>query len=153
MSSNEILQQIMEKVMQAIAMCQGEQAMEVTAYQVEKNLLRQLLSLGKSLLQLYFQSRASRVRQGWQINQAEKKVRYHSQKKRRYLSLFGEIEIERPYYYSAGEAGHSLISRGNNVSSRPKAADKTVQQDDLGNAGRQRRRSHSSQATSGVAKC
>lgn len=108
-STNEIIQQIQNKVSQLIDMCQGEQAMQMTAYKAEANIWKQLLSIGASLLSLYFTSRAKAMTQKEWVNQDGETVPLHSQKKRRYITLFGELVIKRPWYYAAGQKGISPL--------------------------------------------
>ena len=72
-----------------------------TAYQVEHDLLRALLSLGATLLSLFFVLRV----QAMHAPPIPEQARRQGSKKRRYFSLFGPIEIQRPYFYQRG-GGH-----------------------------------------------
>lgn len=48
------------------------------------------------------------------INKSKKELKFHSFKKRDYLSIFGKIEINRPYYWERGEGGvHPLDAKLN----------------------------------------
>lgn len=69
-----------------------------TAYQVEHDLFRALLSLGATLLGLFFVLRAQAMR----AQAPPAHARRQGSKKRRYFSLFGPIEIQRPYFYRSG---------------------------------------------------
>ena len=60
-----------------------------TAYQVEHDLFRALLSLGATLLGLFFVLRAQAMR----AQAPPAHARRQGSKKRRYFSLFGPIEI------------------------------------------------------------
>lgn len=87
-----------EQIMQHLNEAAEEGA---TAYQVEHDLLRALLSLGATLLSLFFVLRAQAMR----AQPIPAQARRQGSKKRRYFSLFGPIEIRRPYFYQSG-GGH-----------------------------------------------
>ena len=61
MTSNptEIIQQIQNKVAKMIESVTGQQALRSTAYDAEKMILQDLLSLGASLMTAYYQTRAA----------------------------------------------------------------------------------------------
>lgn len=117
MSSNsqEIIQQIMSKVEQAIQLYGSEEALELTAYQAEKNIWKQMLAIGALLLRLYFEQWVQRLRTKSARNEQGIELAYHSHKSRQYLSLFGEITIRRPYYYGVGEGGYSPLEKATNM--------------------------------------
>jgi hypothetical protein len=70
-----------------------------TAYQVERDLFKHLLALGRGLLALFFALAAARTQRPAQAT-------LHSYKRRRYVSFFGEIAIRRPYFWAPGRPGH-----------------------------------------------
>jgi len=80
-----------------------------TAYQVERELFTRLLALGQLLLKVFFALCAQRsARQDAQQSVAcedGKDLRLHSYKPRRYVSVFGEIQIERPYFWAKDRGG------------------------------------------------
>jgi hypothetical protein len=71
-----------------------------TAYQVERDLFKQLMALGRALLAIFFALAAQRWARPRQAGPP-----LHSYKRRRYVSLFGEVVLERPYFWQAGAAG------------------------------------------------
>ena len=76
-----------------------------TAYQVERELFTRLLALGQLLLKVFFTLCAQRSAQQGLVGEDGKGLPYHSYKPRRYVSVFGETEIERPYFWQRGQAG------------------------------------------------
>ncbi|MEE8290820.1 MAG: ISKra4 family transposase [Candidatus Tectomicrobia bacterium] len=84
-----------EQIMQHLNEAAAE---DTTAYQVEHDLFRALLSLGATLLSLFFVLRAQAMR----AQPPPAQTRRQGSKKRRYFSLFGPIEIQRPYCYRSG---------------------------------------------------
>ncbi|MGK2958176.1 MAG: ISKra4 family transposase, partial [Acidimicrobiales bacterium] len=86
----------------------SEKAQTATADQVEKRLFRLLLSLGAQLLLLFFQMRSQTCsRNTIAVNGQE--IPYHSEQKRVYLSIFGEIPVWRPYFYASEAGGHTPL--------------------------------------------
>lgn len=78
---------------------------QATAYQVERGLFKHLLALGRTLLGLFFALCAERSAHRIVCDEAGRRLGVHSHKSRRYLSLFGEIALERPYYWQRGRTG------------------------------------------------
>jgi hypothetical protein len=76
-----------------------------TADQMERHLFKQLLQMGARLMQLYFDLRSQASARKEVINQEGARLPYHSEKKRGYYSIFGELEISRPYFYRKGTGG------------------------------------------------
>jgi hypothetical protein len=86
----------------------SEEAQTATADQVEKRLFRLLLSLGTQLLLLFFQMRSQTCsRHTIAVNGQD--IPYHSEQKRVYLSIFGEIPVWRPYFYASEAGGHTPL--------------------------------------------
>ena len=115
LNSQEIIQQIMSKVEQAIQLYGSEKALNQTAYQAEKNIWKQMLDIGALFLHLYFEQWVQVLRTKSARNEEGLELAYHSHKSRQYLSLFGEISIRRPYYYGAGEGGYSPLEKATNM--------------------------------------
>lgn len=109
-TTEKMIQQVMKKVTSAIETYSGEEALELTAYEAEKSLMSTLLSIGALLMGVYFATRAKGLRKKWVINNEGRKVAYHSQKKCQHQTLFGELEIESPYYYERGEKGQWALA-------------------------------------------
>jgi hypothetical protein len=78
---------------------------ESTAYQVERDLFARLLALGRLLLEIFFAHCARRSAQQDRVGDEGRELRLHSWKARRYISVFGETQIERPYFWRRGQAG------------------------------------------------
>lgn len=79
----------------------SEEAQTAGADQIERGLFQFLLSLGARLLQLFFQMRSQACRRDKTIVEG-KEVRYQSEQKRVYSSIFGQIVVWRPYFYKKG---------------------------------------------------
>lgn len=80
-----------------------------TADQVERHLFKQLLKMGANLMQLFFDQRSQAISRQEAVNQKGETLPYHSDKSRGYYSIFGELEIHRPYFYSKGLGGYSPL--------------------------------------------
>lgn len=80
-----------------------------TADQMERHLFKQLLRLGAHLMQLYFDSCSRASGREETINQKGERLRYHSEKSRGYYSVFGQLTLNRPYFYKKGEGGYSPL--------------------------------------------
>lgn len=106
-NSEEIIGEVRAEFEQALALVSSEAAYQCTADQMERSIFKQLLKLGAQLLVLFFVLRAERSRgqQKKGANHNGKTVRYHQQRKRDYLSIFGEVPIWRAYYYEKGIGG------------------------------------------------
>ena len=77
----------------------------VTADQVERHLWRSLLVLGRMLMQLFFTVRSEREVQRPAIEVEGGRYAHMGQPSRQYVSLFGEVEVKRHYYWSRGVGG------------------------------------------------
>lgn len=82
---------------------------DCTADQMERHLFKQLLEMGKNLLQLFFDTRSQAYPRKEAVNQAGETLPYHSEKSRDYVCIFGELEINRPYFYKKGAGGYSPL--------------------------------------------
>jgi hypothetical protein len=89
-----------------ITMTSGEAANRATADEMEGQLFREMLALGRELMQLFLTRRSEQevIESRWAV--AETGYGYAGQKTRAYLSIFGEVMIERAYYWQAGVGGH-----------------------------------------------
>lgn len=82
---------------------QAEQG--TSAYQLERGLFTHLLALGRMLLSLFFALCAERSARQDVGDEQGRTLALHSWKRRRLMSIFGEIEIERPYFRQRGLRG------------------------------------------------
>jgi hypothetical protein len=76
-----------------------------TAYEVESQLWQSLLVMGQHLMQLFFnkQEEAEERHKGYEVDGVT--YAYRGQRKRQYMSLFGEVSVGRAYYWNKGEGG------------------------------------------------
>lgn len=75
-------------------------------HEVERELFVQLLGLGHALLKLVVAKRGTgKVPGGVATTPDGNSLPYHAIKSRSYLSVFGEIDIPRAYYWTKGEPG------------------------------------------------
>jgi hypothetical protein len=95
-----------ENMMSMVSKVEGEGC---TADQMERHLFQQLLRLGGKLLQLFFDTRSAAYPREEAVNQQGEKLRYHSEKSRDYYAIFGELAINRPYFYEKGVGGYSPL--------------------------------------------
>jgi hypothetical protein len=87
----------------------GPDGHKCTADQMERHLFKQLLKMGSQLMQLFFDMRSQAYPREEVVNQAGETLPYHSEKSRNYYSIFGELEINRPYFYQKGAGGDSPL--------------------------------------------
>ena len=67
-----------------------------TADQVERNIFKQLLSLGGQLMLLFFHLRAAGYPRTQTVSKDGIALPYFSEKKRSYYSIFGKLPFVRP---------------------------------------------------------
>ncbi len=101
--STSIAENIHSGVDLLIAMASGEEAASATADQMERQLFQGLLALGRELMQLFFTTHSEAEQAGRQSDEGGKP--YAGQKMRAYLSIFGEVEVERGYNWRKGQSG------------------------------------------------
>jgi hypothetical protein len=82
---------------------------QCTADQMERHLFEQLLRLGANLLQLFFDARSLAYPRTEAVHDAGQTFPYHGERSRDYLSVFGKLEITRPYFYQRQEGGYSPL--------------------------------------------
>lgn len=73
-------------------------------HEIEHSLFKKLLDLGKCLITQFLKNKSSENKSP-SINKNGMEIPLHSVKKRDYLSIFGDIEIYRPYYWKPGCKG------------------------------------------------
>jgi hypothetical protein len=83
----------------------GQQARSAQVYTIERGLLGRLLGLGGQLLALFFAVRARDSRSTSVVTPQGRRLPYHCDKHRSYLSIFGLIRFARPYFYARGLGG------------------------------------------------
>ena len=80
----------------------GQQACSAQVYAIERGLLSRLLDLGRQLLALFLAVRARESPRTSVATPHGRRLPYHSDKPRSYLSIFGLIRFARPYFYARG---------------------------------------------------
>jgi hypothetical protein len=73
-----------------------------TADQMERYLWQQMLQLGGRLMQLFFEFSSQAAQRNEVYTEEGRAVPYHSDRDRKYVSIFGELSISRPYFYQTG---------------------------------------------------
>jgi hypothetical protein len=73
-------------------------------HEIENSLFTQLLHLGKIFLVSFLKQKSTEKKLPVIIKN-DQEIPLHSVKKRNYLSIFGDIEISRPYYWKSGSCG------------------------------------------------
>lgn len=73
-------------------------------HEIEHSLFKLLLTMGKDLLGHFLQKKSAENKAPFAIKDNEK-LPFHAMKKRKYLSIFGDIEIIRPYFWKSGSVG------------------------------------------------
>ena len=93
----EILQEISEYV--------REEALNKDLYSVERDLFQYMLRIGREYLGEVITRHGTGKIDGL-IKAGENTLPYHMDKEATYLSVFGEVTIDRAYYWSKGEKGY-----------------------------------------------
>lgn len=83
-----------------------------TADGMERKILSWMLKLGCQLLTLYFVQRSSACEREKTSHTSGQEIPYIEERKRTYYSLFGRIEIWRPYFYKKGVGSATPFDRG-----------------------------------------
>jgi len=111
MTSNPegIIQEIRTEFDKMLEMVSGEKAQVSTAFQIESELLKGLLMLGRQLLALFFVIRTQNASREALVLKDGQELPYHSEKGRTYFSIFGKVVVERPYFYEKGKAGQTPL--------------------------------------------
>ena len=111
MTSNlqEIIQDIRTEFEMMLDFVTGEQARTATADQMEKGLFKLLLKLRAKLLTLFFVMRSQACSREAVQTVSGQELPYHRDTKRGYVSIFGKVEIWRPYFYKKGLGGQTPL--------------------------------------------
>jgi len=108
-NSDRMIVEIRESVEKMIGQVTGKEASKATADQMERELFRMLLKLGAQLLALFFAKRSEASERTRTQLKNGAKVPYYQDKSRDYVSIFGTIELSRPYFYKKGVGGISPL--------------------------------------------
>jgi hypothetical protein len=119
-NSQEIVQQIRDHFESLLELVGASASGKVAnAYEIECNLLRSLMELGRKLLQLFFVCQTNQYQEASTLNPQGQCLPYHSQKTRSYWTVFGKIRIQRRYYYKQGHKGFFALDAALNLASGP----------------------------------
>lgn len=110
-NSTQIIHEVRADFERLVDMVTEPQARSATLDQMERSLFRQLLRLGRKLLQLFLTSRLQTESHAPQWGKHRHRLPYHSQKTVDYFSIFGKVEVTRAYFYAAGQAGKCPADR------------------------------------------
>ncbi len=80
-------------------------ALDDQLHEVEENLFRMLLSYGHSLLKEVIARHGDGGSDSQVVNDEGEILRCHNRKSKEYLSIFGELQIHRAYYWKQGRSG------------------------------------------------
>ena len=92
-----------------VATVTGPAGQQSSADQMERHLFKQLLQLGAELMQLYLDVRSQAYPRQEAVNQAGVVLPYHSERQRDYVSIFGKLALNRPYFYRKEVGGYSPL--------------------------------------------
>lgn len=101
-NSERMIVEIRESVEKMIRQVTGKGSGEASADQMERELFRMLLQLGAQLLALFFAKRSEASGRTCARLKNGAIVPYYQDKSRKYVSIFGEVELKRPYFYKQG---------------------------------------------------
>jgi hypothetical protein len=105
----EILQEIFEYV--------RSDALEKDLYSVEKDLFQHMLRMGNVFLcEVIARHGTGKIEGSAKVG--EKSLGYHMDKETTYLSIFGEVKINRAYYWRKGEKGYFPLEAELNLADR-----------------------------------
>jgi hypothetical protein len=104
MSSNseQMIHQVRNNFERLLSLVTGPETGTATMDQMERSLFRQVLRLGYQLLALFVTKRAEGESHGPIVSKEGVELSYHSQQGRNYFSIFGDMLIERAYFYASG---------------------------------------------------
>lgn len=104
-NSQVIIQDVRAEFEKMLAYVTDEQARTATADATERGLFKMLMQMGLKLLTLFFAMRSENASRETLQTREGKELYYHRDTKRRYVSIFGELQLRRPYFYRKGQGG------------------------------------------------
>ena len=111
-NSTQMIHDVRADFERLLDMVTGSQARTATLDQMERSLFRQVLRLGRKLLQLFLTNRLQAEAHTPQWGKHRRRLPYHSQKTVAYFSIFGKVEVTRAYFYAPGAGGKCPADRG-----------------------------------------
>lgn len=104
-NSQAIIQEARTEFEKMLDFVKGEEARTATADHIERGLFKMLLALGAKLLTVFFVIRSEACDRETKEREDGQKLPYHRDTKREYFSIFGKVEMFRPYFYRKGVGG------------------------------------------------
>jgi hypothetical protein len=98
-----IAENIQAQKEELVEMVRGESSQSQTAHEIEGLLWRAMLVLGQHQMQLFFNICEEQEERQREYEAGDVTYRYMGQRKRQYVSLFGEVTVGRAYYWHKGE--------------------------------------------------
>lgn len=113
----EALRQQQHDMVSRIEEYVSDKALEVGLYSAEKKLFSMLLTLGRVFMREVIARRGTgKVEEV--VDGTGERLPYQGDKKTTYLSIFGEVEIRRAYYWRKGHEGVCPLDAGLNLPAR-----------------------------------
>jgi len=104
-NSEEIIQDVRTQFENLLDFVTGEKAQTATADHIERGLFKLLVTLGYSLLELFFVMRSKMSPRTKVRISGDRDLPYHQDTTRHYYSIFGKLSFERAYFYKKGMGG------------------------------------------------
>jgi hypothetical protein len=101
-----IAENIRTEAERLIEMVSGEGSQSQTAHEIEGQLWRELLAMGQQLMQVFFTTCEQQEVQQRVYEVEGIAYEYAGQKKRQYVSLFGEVDVWRASYWCKGQGSY-----------------------------------------------
>jgi len=117
-NSESIKESIRTRMEMVIEMASGEEAQNATADQTERNLWDMMRQIGCELMQLFFAVRSEQEAKPKAIEVEGNTYGYVDQATRKYVSIFGEVQVERAYYWAKGQEGKHPLDEALSLPSR-----------------------------------
>ena len=108
-NAQEMTQDIRKEFDMLLEFVTSEQARTATADHIERGLFKLLLSLGAKLLMLFFALRSQACSREPLEREGEQILPYYEDRKRTYFSIFGAVDLWRPYFYKKGAPGQCML--------------------------------------------
>jgi hypothetical protein len=94
-----------------LASVRSAEGQRCTADEMERHLFEALMQLGAELLQWFFALRSQAEPREAVVTEAGAVLPYYGERQRQYLSVFGALLIQRPYFYQREAGGQSPLDR------------------------------------------
>ena len=102
-NTDSIAEKIRQKVEKLIERAGGSANLEMSADQMERGIWWEVLDVGRELMKLFFEARNEKMGKEKWLEKEGETYPYHGQRKRGYVSVFGEVEVRRASYWGRGK--------------------------------------------------